>query len=226
MKLPATFKRAFEGQMIAEARAVIRSVRDEEYTLPPDSFAPGLKVFRFGKADGRRTEIEVLKAIAKIDVHHLRKIIGCAEDGWKEAHEALHELDVECTLHGEQAPVFLRVYMHNVSDPQRRRPRRRGRPPGGSSLGLRDMTIVCIVAVICERFNIPAERNQGSKHLNSCAVVARALEEEQREHGGAGKAGQKKMFLTLSESSIETLWTQWGRDAFLLIFDTPYPFGG
>jgi hypothetical protein len=55
VKLPATFKQAFEDQMISEARAIIRDVRDNQYTFPPDSRLPGRKFFRFDKAERRST---------------------------------------------------------------------------------------------------------------------------------------------------------------------------
>jgi hypothetical protein len=199
MTLPVTFDEAIEAQAVAEARAIIRSVRDEKFTP-----APGLTLSRFDKADSRRLVREFLKSLAAANVHRLRGVIDCAEAGWT---VALHELAEEYEARDEKAPSRLRLYILDAADIKRSR--RRGRPPGGGDLSLRDMTIICIVAVISQRFNLRATRNPASKSRSACRVVTLGLEAER---------------LGLSDSSLETLWSHWGPTAYHLIFDTPYPF--
>ena len=202
MTLPATFEEAIEAQAVDEARAIIRSVRDEKFTP-----APGLTLSRFDKADSRRLGREFLKSLAAANVHRLRHVIECAQGGWRLAHEALYELAEEYEARDEKPPSRLRLYILDAAGPIRSR--QRGRPRGGGDLSLRDMTIVCVVAVVCQRFNLKATHNPASKRPSGCRVVARALYAEH---------------LALSESSIETLWARWGLMAYSLIFDTPYPF--
>jgi hypothetical protein len=202
MTLPATFDEAIEAEAVAEARTIIRSVCGEKFT-----FAPGLTLSRFDKADSRRLGREFFKRLAASSVHRLRGVIECAEAGWTLAREALHELAEECEARDVKPPSRLRLYILGAADP---RSRRRGRPPGAYDLKLRDMTLVCIIAVISQRFHFRATRNPASKRSPcACSVVMQALKAER---------------LALSEDSLETLWSRWGAQAYYLIFDEPYPF--
>jgi hypothetical protein len=205
-QLPATFEEAIKAQAVAEARAIVRSVRDEKFT-----FAPGLSLSRFDKGDSRRLSREFFKSLAAANVHRLRGVIDCAEAGWTVAREALLELAEEYEARDEKPPSRLRLYILDAAAADLKRSRRRGRPPGGHDLTLRNMTLVCIVAVISQRFSIRATRNpESKKSLCACDVVTLALKAEH---------------LALSDSSLETLWSHWGPEAYFLIFDVPYPFG-
>lgn len=206
MTLPATFEEAIEAQAVAEARAIIRSVRDERFT-----FAPGLTLSRFNKADSRRLRREFFKSLAAANAHRLRGVIDCAEAGWTVAREALLELAEEYEARDEKPPSRLRLYILDAAAADLKRSRRRGRPPGGHDLTLRNMTLVCVIAVISQRFSLTATRNPASKKSPSaCRIVMLALKAER---------------LALSDSSLETLWSRWGAEAYFLIFDTAYPFG-
>jgi hypothetical protein len=153
--------------------AVLRTTRD-----------PWIGIFWFDSKDNRRATIDLIKAVARQDVHRMLITIDEAEAGWDIAHEALRELIIENDECGGQLPVSLAAYRQKILrgfDPKIRSTQK-------AAQAFRNIAIAYCVETLISRFGL----HPTGVHTSACAVTALAMK---------GKGGQ-----ILTHRAVEKLW--------------------
>jgi hypothetical protein len=200
--LPATLEdaemAAVEAAAVARARRYVRRLKSGEISAQPLELHDSEGAARwpwFGRENSRAWVKARLKALAVIP-QRASFVCGLARDGLSVADEALREIIVEHKERDEKLLTSLRAY--DIEITQAAGWRRGGRDT--TEAVLRDLATICVVADVCDAFDLPPTRSRASQRhcLSGCYITARALKEERE---------------AISESVVVKAWT---RHSFLL----------
>jgi hypothetical protein len=204
--LPATLEdaemAAVEAAAVARARRYVRRLKSGEISAQPLELrdSEGATPWPwFGRENSRAWVKARLKARLKasaVNTQLASFVCRLARDGVSVADEALREIIVEHKERDEKLLTSLRAY--DIEITQAARWRRGGRDT--TEAVLRDLATICVVADVCDAFDLPPTRSRASQRhcLSGCYITARALKEERE---------------AISESAVVKAWT---RHSFLL----------
>jgi hypothetical protein len=149
-KLPATF---VEADAQVHASEWIAQRRE-----PGGIFHPEAEV-TYGR--------ELMKRWALMHPFGADEIVYFAENGSKEADEALSEIIAERIDHNEPLGAVLGAYAIRQRNPRRPRP-----GPGKAANFVRDLGIVVLMAELVERFNLSPNHNPASSKRPAASTIA------------------------------------------------------
>jgi hypothetical protein len=184
-----------EAKAVARARRYVHRLKSGTISAQPLELRDGEGAAPwswFGRENSRAWVKARLKALAA-NPPRASFVCGLARDGLSVAHEALCEILVEYKERDEKPLTSLRAYDIEIMQTGRQ-------PRGGwdtTEVVLRNLAICCVVADVCNAFDLPPTRSRASRRhgLSGCYIAARALGEERE---------------AISESAVVKAWTRYG----------------